>query len=337
MAKSADAFRTISEVAEWLETPAHVLRFWESKFSQVKPVKRAGGRRYYRPADMKLLGGIKKLLHEDGMTIKGVQKMLREEGIKPVAALSQPLDEVTDIVAGELAADVPQEQQGSTVLSFQRGVAPPSEPDAEPENIFAGEDTAEGGAATAPPDDDAPPAPEMQGSADADAAPPAPPAPERDTVEAGPSDPPEDGPATAPQATDAATARDAAPTDKPQEIATEAGGQTRAETDGAPPHPAPGEDRSAIDPPEDASLTTDAPQTTDAAATDTDAETPPDTGTDTAGPAAPGAAQVPDDPPDDIAAPPGVLTAMLARQRVPPGIARQLADLAARLTPPPGR
>ena len=76
MAKSADAFRTISEVAEWLDLPTHVLRFWESKFTQVKPVKRAGGRRYYRPNDMVLLGGIKKLLHDDGMTIKGAQKML---------------------------------------------------------------------------------------------------------------------------------------------------------------------------------------------------------------------------------------------------------------------
>ena len=86
MEKARDAFRTISEVASWLETPAHVLRFWESKFNQVKPVKRAGGRRYYRPSDMQLLGGIKKLLHEDGMTIKGVQKILREEGVKKVAA-----------------------------------------------------------------------------------------------------------------------------------------------------------------------------------------------------------------------------------------------------------
>lgn len=92
MEKARDAFRTISEVAKWLETPAHVLRFWESKFAQVKPVKRAGGRRYYRPSDMTLLGGIKKLLHEDGMTIKGVQKILREEGVKHVAALSPPLD-----------------------------------------------------------------------------------------------------------------------------------------------------------------------------------------------------------------------------------------------------
>ncbi|MEJ6402230.1 MerR family transcriptional regulator [Yoonia sp. 2307UL14-13] len=87
MAKAKDAFRTISEVAEWLETPTHVLRFWESKFSQIKPVKGAGGRRYYRPTDMDLLGGIKYLLHEQGMTIKGTQKLLREKGVKHVASL----------------------------------------------------------------------------------------------------------------------------------------------------------------------------------------------------------------------------------------------------------
>ncbi|MEM9392396.1 MAG: MerR family transcriptional regulator [Pseudomonadota bacterium] len=88
MAKSADAFRTISEVADWLGVPTHVLRFWESKFPQVKPVKRAGGRRYYRPNDMLLLGGIRVLLHDDGMTIRGVQKILREKGVKHVVALS---------------------------------------------------------------------------------------------------------------------------------------------------------------------------------------------------------------------------------------------------------
>ncbi|MEM1234615.1 MAG: MerR family transcriptional regulator [Pseudomonadota bacterium] len=86
--KSPAAFRTISEVAEGLGTQPHVLRFWESKFRQVKPVKRAGGRRYYRPGDVALLGGIKKLLHEDGLTIKGVQKVLKERGIKHVAALA---------------------------------------------------------------------------------------------------------------------------------------------------------------------------------------------------------------------------------------------------------
>jgi resuscitation-promoting factor RpfA len=88
MSKSPDAFRTISEVADWLDTPAHVLRFWESKFSHVKPVKRAGGRRYYRPNDMKLLGGIKRLLHQDGLTIKEVQLLLREKGAKHVGGLS---------------------------------------------------------------------------------------------------------------------------------------------------------------------------------------------------------------------------------------------------------
>ncbi len=91
MGKSPDAFRTISEVAEWLDTPAHVLRFWESKFSQVRPVQRAGGRRYYRPGDMLLLGGIKRLLHTDGLTIRRVQQMLASEGVKSVAALSRPL------------------------------------------------------------------------------------------------------------------------------------------------------------------------------------------------------------------------------------------------------
>jgi len=92
MDKSPDAFRTISEVAEWLNTPTHVLRFWESRFKQVKPVKRAGGRRYYRPKDMELLGGIKVLLHGDGLTIRGVQKLLREEGVRHVAAMSPPVD-----------------------------------------------------------------------------------------------------------------------------------------------------------------------------------------------------------------------------------------------------
>lgn len=107
MAKSPDAFRTISEVAEWLDTPAHVLRFWESKFSQVKPVKRAGGRRYYRPADMQLLGGIKKLLHDDGMTIKGAQKMLNESGVAAISALSQPLED--DLADAVEAAPAPAE------------------------------------------------------------------------------------------------------------------------------------------------------------------------------------------------------------------------------------
>ena len=88
MEKSPEAFRTISEVAEILETPAHVLRFWESRFPQIRPVKRAGGRRYYRPGDVALLSGIKRLLHDEGMTIRGVQKILREQGIRHVASLA---------------------------------------------------------------------------------------------------------------------------------------------------------------------------------------------------------------------------------------------------------
>ena len=89
MGKTAEAFRTISEVADWLELPTHVLRFWESQFSQIKPVKRAGGRRYYRPKDMLLIGGIKKLLHEDGESIKGAKNILNKRGVKYVAALSE--------------------------------------------------------------------------------------------------------------------------------------------------------------------------------------------------------------------------------------------------------
>ncbi len=87
MTKSPDAFRTISEVAETLDVPPHVLRFWETRFTQVKPVKRGGGRRYYRPEDVRLLRGIRGLLYDDGMTIKGVQKILRERGIRHVIGL----------------------------------------------------------------------------------------------------------------------------------------------------------------------------------------------------------------------------------------------------------
>lgn len=125
-AKSPEAFRTISEVSAWLDTPAHVLRFWESRFSQVKPVKRAGGRRYYRPADMRLLGGIKRLLHEDGLTIRGVQKILREEGVKFVADLSPPLDD-EDVIEGvamevEIVSDLPEEAPSNVI---------PMEPEAQ--------------------------------------------------------------------------------------------------------------------------------------------------------------------------------------------------------------
>ena len=83
-AKSATAFRTISEVGRELDIPQHVLRFWESKFSQVKPLKRGGGRRYYRPEDIALLRRIRELLHTEGYTIRGVQRLFREAGVKAV-------------------------------------------------------------------------------------------------------------------------------------------------------------------------------------------------------------------------------------------------------------
>jgi DNA-binding transcriptional MerR regulator len=111
--KSPDAFRTISEVADELDIPQHVLRFWESRFPQIKPMKRAGGRRYYRPDDVDLLRGIRHLLYGEGYTIRGVQRILREQGPKFVQAVWQPGaaqpaaapgDETPD-EAGQLAPD----------------------------------------------------------------------------------------------------------------------------------------------------------------------------------------------------------------------------------------
>lgn len=142
MEKSAEAFRTISEVSELLQTPAHVLRFWESRFSQVKPVKRAGGRRYYRPSDLALLGGIKRLLHDDGMTIRGVQKVLREQGVRHVAALS-PVDlegEAESDQAAPMAAIEPTApaapmhgapEDSATIHSFAAAPEPAAEPAGE--------------------------------------------------------------------------------------------------------------------------------------------------------------------------------------------------------------
>ena len=84
MDKSPEAFRTISEVAEDLDLPQHVLRFWETRFPQIKPLKRGGGRRYYRPGDVDLLKGIRHLLYGEGYTIKGVQRILKTEGVRAV-------------------------------------------------------------------------------------------------------------------------------------------------------------------------------------------------------------------------------------------------------------
>lgn len=89
MAKGPNAFRTISEAADELGVPQHVLRFWETKFSFIRPMKRAGGRRFYRPQDITVLRGVRALLHDQGYTIKGVQKLHREQGMKYLLAASE--------------------------------------------------------------------------------------------------------------------------------------------------------------------------------------------------------------------------------------------------------
>jgi DNA-binding transcriptional MerR regulator len=128
MDKSPDAFRTISEAAEDLDLPQHVLRFWETRFPQIKPLKRGGGRRYYRPDDVELLRAIKQLLYGEGYTIKGVQKLFKEQGARAVAAAKQsyavpeadanlPSSGQAGFIGGRLeddATDGPDESAGAT-------------------------------------------------------------------------------------------------------------------------------------------------------------------------------------------------------------------------------
>jgi DNA-binding transcriptional MerR regulator len=104
--KSPDAFRTISEAAEELDLPQHVLRFWETRFSTIKPLKRGGGRRYYRPEDVMLLRGIRHLLYDQGFTIKGVQKILKDQGPRYVIAVGEGrgLDEIIPLIEEAQAA-----------------------------------------------------------------------------------------------------------------------------------------------------------------------------------------------------------------------------------------
>jgi DNA-binding transcriptional MerR regulator len=101
--KSPDAFRTISEVADDLDLPQHVLRFWETRFTQIKPMKRGGGRRYYRPEDVELLKGIRHLLYDHGYTIKGVQNILKTNGNKFVAAIASGDVATLDAIAASNA------------------------------------------------------------------------------------------------------------------------------------------------------------------------------------------------------------------------------------------
>jgi DNA-binding transcriptional MerR regulator len=132
MDKSPDAFRTISEVAEVLDTPAHVLRFWESRFPQIKPVKRAGGRRYYRPADVALLTGIKRLLHDEGLTIRGVQKILRDHGVRHVAGLGDDSVSIDDLVAPTPDTSHEAEENAFLAIDEDEPEPPPPEPSPQP-------------------------------------------------------------------------------------------------------------------------------------------------------------------------------------------------------------
>ncbi len=132
MKKSPQAFRTISEVANWLDTQTHVLRFWESKFKQIKPIKRAG-RRYYRPQDMQVLGGIKALLHGQGLTIKHVQGLLAEQGISAVVSLSPDLnfagadkvELVEEVIVEEVANETVDEVVANETINESETIAEP--------------------------------------------------------------------------------------------------------------------------------------------------------------------------------------------------------------------
>ena len=152
MAKSAQAFRTIREVADWLGVAAHVLRFWESKFTQIKPVKRAGGRRYYRPEDMALVGGIKVLLHDKGQTIRAVQRMIRDDGVTSVSALAPPLPgedaEITAPQAAEMQDPAPAMADETTAAEETPAVTEDAAPETVPEE-------ASEAAAETPPEEDA--------------------------------------------------------------------------------------------------------------------------------------------------------------------------------------
>lgn len=122
--KSPTAFRTISEVATDLSVPQHVLRFWESKFQQIRPLKRGGGRRYYRPEDIQLIGNIKDLLYNQGFTIRGVQKLLKENSRFPSARSMVPDPQLPASMAASLPAQAAQPQPQHKPQSQPQGLSP---------------------------------------------------------------------------------------------------------------------------------------------------------------------------------------------------------------------
>jgi DNA-binding transcriptional MerR regulator len=151
--KAPDAFRTISEVAEDLDLPQHVLRFWETRFNQIKPMKRGGGRRYYRPEDVDLLRGIRLLLYSEGFTIRGVQRLLKEKGLGFVVAVGQTGSVQTVTAAAE--------RQGASPAAQPRPMPRMLEPEPEPE--YAAEPTFEDALPERPAREaEAPPAPLFQ-------------------------------------------------------------------------------------------------------------------------------------------------------------------------------
>src|ERR1700678_1828205 len=110
MEKSPEAYRTIREVADSLDLPQHVLRFWETRFPQIRPLKRAGGRRYYRPDDIERLKIIKRLLYDEGYTIKGVQKLFKEQGVQALSAATTVLESSPEAASAVEAPAVRPEQ-----------------------------------------------------------------------------------------------------------------------------------------------------------------------------------------------------------------------------------
>ncbi|MFO6463847.1 MerR family transcriptional regulator [Jannaschia sp. KMU-145] len=238
--KADGAFRTIREVADWLTVPTHVLRFWESKFEQIAPVKGAGGRRYYRPEDMRLLGGIKVLLHDRGLTIRGVGQKIDDDGVEPVMALSpelempeQPVQRTRKVIRnGEAESTAPR------VVPFDRKTKSPAAPDTPVDATQA--DRPEADPVEAPGTDTARPQPADRITLPAGPDQPAPPTPE-DTAAPGdaldPASPDEDAEPIAPDGV--GPVPDGPSPDMPEvdlpDVAEAAPQPDRPEPDAAPP------------------------------------------------------------------------------------------------------